>query len=139
MQATIEFHFSQTRDLGAAKRFIRKAFARHGRPSQVTIDGSQTNHIAISECDIEERLRQKVPSEDSKIVIRNSKYMNNRIEQDHRRIKRRYGPMLGFKSTANAATILGGIELIHMIRKGQMLPIKTRNPSLRDQFNSLAA
>jgi len=47
--------------------------------------------------------------------------------------------MLGFKSTANAATILGGIELIHMIRKGQMQPNKTRNPSLRDQFDSLAA
>ncbi|PZV34895.1 hypothetical protein B5V02_30215 [Mesorhizobium kowhaii] len=44
---------------------------------------------------------------------------NNRIEQDHRRIKRRIRPMLGFKSTATAATILTGIEMIHMMRKRQ--------------------
>ena len=68
--ATIEFHFRQTRDLGAAKRFIRKAFTRHGRPSQVTIDGSQIHHIAISECDIEARLGQTT-DKDPKIVIRN--------------------------------------------------------------------
>jgi len=65
--------------------------------------------------------------------------MNNRIEQDHRWIKRRYGPMLGFTSSANAATLLRGIALIPRIRKGQMLPIKTRNPSLRDPFDSLSA
>lgn len=137
--ATVEFCFSQTRDLAAAKRFICKAFSRHGRPSQITIDGNQTNHVAISECDIEARLRQKATGKDAKIVIRKSKYMNNRIEQDHRRIKSRYGPMLGFKSTASAEIILGGIELVHMIRKGQMRSIKTRKPSLSDQFNSLAA
>jgi len=56
--AKIDFHFRQTRDLGAAKRFIRKAFSHHVRPSQVTIDGSQPHHIAISECDIEARLGQ---------------------------------------------------------------------------------
>ncbi|TGQ37807.1 DDE domain-containing protein [Mesorhizobium sp. M4B.F.Ca.ET.214.01.1.1] len=41
--------------------------------------------------------------------------MNNRSEQDHRRIKRRVRPMLGFKSTATASTILSAIEMIHMI------------------------
>jgi transposase-like protein len=65
--------------------------------------------------------------------------MNNRIEQDHRRIKRRTRPMLSFKSTATAAVILGGIELIHMLRKGQMRLPEGQNPSLADQFNCLAA
>jgi hypothetical protein len=44
---------------------------------------------------------------------------NNCIEQDHRAIKRRVRPMLGFKSVDSARVILGGIELIHMMRKGQ--------------------
>jgi len=53
--------------------------------------------------------------------------------------KRRIRPMLGFKSLASAAAILTGIELIHMIRKGQMLVPDTQNPSLGHQFNLLAA
>jgi len=71
--------------------------------------------------------------------VRQSQYIKNRIEQDHRRIKRRIRPMLGFKSLASAAAILTGIELIHMIRKGQMLVPDTQNPSLGHQFNLLAA
>lgn len=51
------------------------------------------------------------------INIRNSRYLNNPIEQDHRRIRRRIRSMLGFKSTACAATITSGIEMIHMMRK----------------------
>lgn len=66
--------------------------------------------------------------------------MNNRIEQDHRPIKRRIRPMLGFKSQHTAAVILGGIELINMLRKGQMnFANDARNPSMAEQFNRLAA
>lgn len=65
--------------------------------------------------------------------------MNNRIEQDHRCIKRRIRPMLGFKSLASVAVILDGIEPIHMIRKGRMLETESQNSSLADQFNLLAA
>lgn len=65
--------------------------------------------------------------------------MNNRIEPDHRCIKRQTRPMLGFKSRASAEVILGGVELIHMIRKGQMVEANdSRNPSLAEQFDSLA-
>ena len=65
---------------------------------------------------------------------------DDRIEPDHRRIKRRIRPMLGFRSERTAAIILGGIELVHMIRKGQMIAANDRrNPSLADQFDSLAA
>ncbi|PWJ84731.1 DDE superfamily endonuclease [Mesorhizobium loti] len=65
--------------------------------------------------------------------------MNNRIEQDHRRIKRRVRPMLGFKSTATACTILSGIEMIHMMRKRQARFAFNPNPSLAEQFEILAA
>lgn len=51
------------------------------------------------------------------IRIRKSQYLNNRIEQDHRRIKRRVRSMLGFKSVTSAKIILSGIELIHMMPK----------------------
>ena len=55
------------------------------------------------------------------IKIRQVKYLNNLIEQDHRFIKRKVRPMLGFKSFESASTTLMGIELMHMIRKNQML------------------
>ena len=44
---------------------------------------------------------------------------NNRIEQDHRRVKRRVRSMLGFKSQSSAAVILSGIEMVNMMRKQQ--------------------
>ena len=56
---TVEFFFSENRDLPAAKRFLRKALERHGRPDRIVIDGSQTNHEAIISCDAEDRLRDR--------------------------------------------------------------------------------
>jgi putative transposase len=56
---TVEFLFSEYRALLAAKRFIRKALKRHGRPDRVVIDGSQTNREAIIACDSESRLRDR--------------------------------------------------------------------------------
>lgn len=54
-----------------------------------------------------------------RVRLRSSKYLNNRIEADHRNIKARIGPMLSFKALANAAVMIAGIELMHRIRKGQ--------------------
>jgi putative transposase len=104
----VEFLFSEHRDFAAAKRFFRRALDRHGRPDRVVIDGSQTNHKAIVSCDTSDRLRVKAPaSAPSKpISIRKSKYLNNRIEQDHRRINARIRPTC-------VVTILSGIELVH--------------------------
>ena len=136
--ATVDFLFSRTRNLKEAKRFFRRAYARHGLPVQVTIDGSQTNLEAARTCHAEVRMRDRPDT--APLKVRQSQYMNNRIEQDHRRIKRRIRPMLGFKSERTAAIILGGIELVHMIRKGQMISANdARDPSLAEQFNRLAA
>ena len=53
------------------------------------------------------------------VLVRTRKYLNNLIEQDHRRVKQRVYPMLGFKRFGNAAVTISGIALIHKIRKGQ--------------------
>jgi putative transposase len=73
------------------------------------------------------------------IRIRQSQYLNNRIEQDHRAIKRRVRPMLGFKSVDSARVILSGIELIHMMRKQQAKYACNQQLSLVEQFGLLAA
>jgi transposase-like protein len=136
---TVEFFFSERRDLPAAKRFFRKALERHGRPDRIVIDGSQTNHEAIISCDAENRLRNRSRRALKPISIRKSQYFNNCIEQDHRRIKRRVRSMLGFKSTTTAEIILSGIEMVHMMRKRQARFAYNPRPSIAQQFGILAA
>jgi transposase-like protein len=135
---TVEFWFSERRNLSAAKRFLRNALKRHGRPERIVIDGSQTNKEAILLCDAESRLLDGSRRQRNPIRIRQSRYLNNRIEQDHRAIKRRVRPMLGFQSAATAHVILGGIELVHMMRKQQAKYACNRQPSLSQQFDMLA-
>lgn len=136
---TVEFLFSEHRDLPAAKRFLRKALKHHGRPDRIVIDGSQTNREAIISCDAESCLRERSQKPLKPIRIRKSQYLNNRIEQDHRRIKRRIRSMLGFKSMENAEIILSGIEMIHMMRKRQARFAYNPRPSIAEQFEILAA
>lgn len=136
---TVEFWFSEHRDLPAAKRFLRRALQHHGRPDRIVIDGSQTNREAIISSDAENRLRDRTRRALEKIRIRKSQYLNNRIEQDHRRIKRRVRPMLGFKSLSSAAVTLAGIEMVHMMRKRQGRFAFNPAPSLKEQFEAIAA
>jgi transposase-like protein len=136
---TVEFWFSERRNLSAAKRFLREALKRHGRPERIVIDGSQTNREAILSCDMTDRLQDRSRRQLKPIRIRQSQYLNNRIEQDHRAIKRRIRPMLGFKSVNSARVILSGIEMIHMMRKGQAKYAYNPQPSLVEQFDLLAA
>lgn len=138
---TVEFWFGEHRDLPAAKRFMRRALARHDRPDRIVIDGRQTNRKAIISCDAESRLRDRSRRVLKSIRIRNSKYLNNRIEQDHRRIKRRGATdaMLGFKSFSSAAGTLAGIEMVHMMRKRLGRFAFTPAPTLKEQFEAIAA
>jgi putative transposase len=136
---TVEFWLSERRNLTAAKRFLRKAFRRHGRPDRIVIDGSQTNKEAILSCDAEGRLQDRSRRRLKPIRIRQSQYLNNRIEQDHRAVKRRVRSMLGFKSVDSARVIIGGIELIHMLRKQQAKYACNQQLSLAEQFHLLAA
>jgi putative transposase len=136
---TVEFWFSERRNLAAVKRFLRKALKRHGRPERIVIDGSQTNREAIVSCDAADRLGDRSRRKLKPIRIRQSVYLNNRIEQDHRAIKRRVWPMLGFKTMNSARVILGGIEMVHMMRKQQAIYARNPQPSLAEQFERLAA
>jgi putative transposase len=136
---TVEFWFSERRNLLAAKRFLSRALKRHGRPERIVIDGSQTNREAILSCDTADRLRDRSRRQLKPIRIRQSQYLNNRIEQDHRAIKRRVRPMLGFKAMESARAVLGGIEMVHMMRKGQARCAPDQQLSLAEQFERLAA
>jgi transposase-like protein len=89
---------------------LRKAIGQNGTPETITIDKSGANAAAI-ESDNTER--------EADIEIRQAKYLNNIVEQNHRPIKRQVRPTPGFKSFRSAAVTLAGIELMHMIRKGQ--------------------
>ncbi|MFV8988076.1 DDE-type integrase/transposase/recombinase, partial [Serratia fonticola] len=77
--------------------------------------------------------------EEETMSVRQNKYLNNLVEQDHRNIKHRMHPMLGFSSFRRAQTILAGIELIHMIRKGQYQHPQSEGLSPAEQFYLLAA
>ncbi|WP_034996134.1 IS6 family transposase [Beijerinckia mobilis] len=110
---TVDFLLRAKRDIAAAKAFFRKAFKSQGRlPEKITLDGYQASHRAAREF-----LNEHQGGERTK--IRSSKYLNNIIEQDHRPVKLRLGPMLGLKRFWSAKITIGGIELMHRIRKGQ--------------------
>jgi transposase-like protein len=81
-------------------------------PRKVTLDGHLPSRRALW------LLRREHPCWRN-VKVRTNKYFNNLIEQDHRAIKRRSASMAGFKSFANAAITIAGIELAHRIRKGQ--------------------
>jgi transposase-like protein len=79
---TVEFFFSENSDLPAAKRFIRKALKRHGRPDRIVIDGSQTKREAIIACDGENRLRDQSQRPSKPIRIRQSQYLTDVFDKD---------------------------------------------------------
>ncbi|QGF29084.1 IS6 family transposase (plasmid) [Pantoea eucalypti] len=128
---TIDFLLTAKRDAAAALRFFRKAMRHHGEPEVVTIDKSGANTAALT-------ILNAGKSADGSIRVRQSKHLNNLVEQDHRNIKRRIRPMLGFKSFGRAQTILAGIELLHMIRKGQFHHSANSELSPAEQFYQLA-
>ena len=109
---TIDFLLTAHRDKAAALRFLKKAIRRNGVPQTITIDGSDANEAAIKSYNEEHG---------TAIAIRQVKYLNNIVEQDHRGVKRVTRPMLGFKSFEAAQDTLVGIELMHMIKKRQLV------------------
>jgi transposase-like protein len=110
---TVDFRLSSRRNVAAAKAFLRKACrSQRVPPSSITLDGYAASHRAVREMQAQGELPHDAR-------LRSSKYLNNIIEQDHRNVKMRIGPMLGFKRFKCAATTIAGIELIHRIRKDQ--------------------
>ena len=101
------------RDVGAAKTFFRRALKKHGDPLSITLDAYAASHRAVQE--LQESGEILYP----KMRVRSCAYLNNVVEQDHRRVKRRVNPMLGFKSFENARVVIAGIELAQKISKSQ--------------------
>ena len=127
---TIDFFLSRTRDAKAANNFFKKAISSSGQPEKINMDKIGANLAGLQE------INQEIPK-DQQITIRQVKYLNNLIEQDHRRIKHITKPMLGFKSFTCAESTLEEIELHNMLRKGQSAINSTE--SVWKQFYSIAA
>ncbi len=126
---TVDFLLTAKRDKAAAMRFFKKAINSNYMPEKVAMDKSGANKAAID---------QIIKDNDTSIVVRQIKYLNNIVEQDHRAVKRITKPMLGFKSFQSAKNILAGIELMHMIRKGQMMMAGADKMTFAEQFYALA-
>jgi transposase-like protein len=128
---TIDFLLTEHRDTEAALRFLTHAIRRHGVPEMITIDGSEANEAAI---------KRYNEAHGTDIIIRQVKYLNNVVEQDHRAVKRVTRPMLGFKSFGAAQVTLTGIELMHMLKKQQMIvEAGDEGLTVAQQFYALAA
>ena len=142
---TIDFMLSEKRDTAAARAFFTKAMGYHGLPDKVTIDKSGANKAGMECINLHLMLLALLAYFASgqlsywpfQIQVRQVKYLNNIVEQDHRSIKRIIKPMLGFKTFDTAKATLAGIELHHMLRKGQHQ--QAANRTLFEQFYALAA
>jgi len=126
---TIDFLLSAKRDAPAAKRLFRKALAQPHtvNPRTITVDKNPAYPKAVAELkrDGELWLRSKP---------RQVKYLNNIVEQDHRRIKRLTRPGLGFGGFRTARRTLAGYEAMAMIRKGQIRHINGNDVKTQSKF-----
>jgi transposase-like protein len=109
---TVDFFLSRNRDVNAAKSFLRSAMKNTRVPMKITLDAYAASHRAVREMKEDGELPGRVK-------VRSSQYLNNLVEQDHRRVKQRIRPMLGFKRFDNAVVTISGIELAEKIKKGQ--------------------
>ncbi|MDO8776692.1 MAG: IS6 family transposase [Burkholderiaceae bacterium] len=126
---TVDFLLTAQRDKAAARRFLDKAMQANHVPEKVTMDKSGANKAAIDEINA---------GQETPIVVRQVKYLNNIVEQDHRAVKRVTKPMRNFKSFQAAKCVLAGIELMPMIRKDQRMLEGCHEMSFADPFYVLA-
>ena len=99
---TVDFLLSKRRYMAAAKRSFSLAVGNNGSPRVTTLDGYAASHRAVAKL-------KEVGTLPRRVRIRSSKYLNNVVEQDHRRIKQRVRPMPGFKRFETATMTIRGI------------------------------
>ncbi|NRA10387.1 MAG: DDE-type integrase/transposase/recombinase [Crocinitomicaceae bacterium] len=114
----------------SAQSFLIKVIENNGKPELINIGKSGSNSSAIRVYNL------RALATKSKIKIRQCKYLNNIVEQDHRFIKKRINQGLGFKEFESARRTIAGIEIVHMIRKDQMVG---QDKNTFTTFKSLAA
>lgn len=126
---TLDFMLSAKRDGKAAARFFRKVLrAKHTQtPRVITVDKNAAYPVAMEELKKDKTLKAETE-------LRQVKYLNNIIEQDHRNVKRIVKPMMGFHSFNTARRTLRGIEAMSMIRKGQVKGINQGDSVSQAEF-----
>ena len=134
---TIDFMLSEKRDEPAARAFFEKAIGSSGLPEKINMDKSGANKAGIDTVNLFLFALFLMGMPYQHIEVRQVKYLNNLVEQDHRFIKKITQPMRGFKAFHSAKATLAGIELHHMLRKGQHK--QSAHLSIFDQFYQLAA
>lgn len=132
---TIDFMLSKKRDREAVEDFLEKVIGCSGIPDKVTIDKSGANKAGLEAINIQ--LEILLMWAGQFFEIRQIKYLNNLVEQNHRAIKRIVNPMMGFKAFHSAEATLSGVELYHMLRKSQHS--HAANLTILEQFYALAA
>lgn len=112
---TLDFLLCAKRDASAAERFLRKTLkaAHTQEPRVINVDKNAAYPPAVDDLKADEQLPETTE-------LRQVKYLNNRVEQDHRFIKRLTKPAMGFGSFNTARRTLRGIEAMNMVRKGQV-------------------
>ena len=134
---TIDFSLSKERDESEAKAFFVKAIESSGLPEKVTIDKSGANKTGLDTLNVQLVILALLGLIFISITIQQIKHLNNIVEQDHRSIKRITHPMMGFKAFHSAEATLTGIELYHILKKGQH--VDEKNSPAFQQFYALAA
>src|SRR5271166_5091981 len=131
---TVDFLLSKRRDVAAAQGFFSRAIRQHGAPRVITLDSYAASHRAVAKLKAAGTLSHRVR-------IRSSKYLNNVVEQDHRRIKQRLRPMLGLKRFETAAVTIQGIELAEKIKKQQfnLKPLTGKAATARELWAAVLA
>ena len=126
---TLNFLLTAKRDAEAAKRFLRKVLsAVHTQePRVINVDKNAAYPKAVDELKEKEELAEQVE-------LRQNKYLNNIVEQDHRGIKRLVKPGMGFGSFNTARRTIKGYEIMNMVRKGQIKNVKKGAVTERVKF-----
>ena len=119
---TVDFYLSETRDRGAAKAFLQRTLSNpDNRPPRVLyVDGNRSYPAAIRDLQVEGRLSPCCRR-------RTQRYANNRIESDHRQVKRRLRAMQGPRTLRTARRLIQGMEAVQLLRKGQFLGARRKN------------
>ncbi len=128
---TLDFLLTAHRDAEAAKRFLRKALkAVHNQePRVINVDKNAAYPKSIAQLKQKKELYKGME-------LRQNKYLNNRIEQDHRFIKRLVKPGMGFGSFSTARRTIKGYEIMHMMKKGQIN--KVEKGAVRERVKFIA-
>ena len=126
---TIDVLLSAKRDAEAAKRFFRKALGQPHtvNPRTITVDKNPAYPCAVEQMKEDGELWQRSR-------LRRCKFLNNIVEQDHRRVKRLVRPGLGFGSFWTARRTLAGYEVMAMVGKGQVRKVRGRDMRAQASF-----